>query len=463
MSVIIDVFGREILDSRGNPTVEVEVVLEDGSFGRAAVPSGASTGAFEAVELRDCDKERYLGKGTLDAVGHVNDEIADALVGFEADDQRAIDDVMLELDGTDNKGALGANAILGVSLACAKAAAESAQKKIGFKRITTDWHNHRALLDIANLVAALAIAATTFRALPDVILRLTIFVEPGDPIFTSDMLLRALGFALGAAVAIIAALIFRTMRSTAVRWSFTTAVLLLVALLFAQHFTDLAQILQSKRIVSFPTAAFLALVWGINHQRSLTIAMALVFAIPAIASIVMGFKVKPTGANEAIARTHIAFRRRAKAAGAFSLVAMICVTVALTYGVAQTQKVVTLSPPEDYSLADGVATIKFSQISDGHLHRFEYRAKDGTSMRFIIIKKNGGAYGVGLDACDNCGDAGYYEKDGKIICKKCDVAINLATIGFKGGCNPIPFDYQVKPSKIVIQTSTLDALSSHFQ
>ena len=99
--------------------------------------------------------------------------------------------------------------------------------------------------------------------------------------------------------------------------------LLLVALLFAQHFTDLAQILQSKRIVGFPTAAFLALVWGINHQRSLTIAMALVFAIPAIASIVMGFKVKPTGANEAIARTHIAFRRRAKAAGAFSLGAMI--------------------------------------------------------------------------------------------------------------------------------------------
>ena len=211
------------------------------------------------------------------------------------------------------------------------------------RRITADWHNHRALLDIANLVAARAIAAATFRALPDVILRLTIFVEPGDPIFTSDMLLRALGFALGAAVAIIAALIFRTMRSTAVRWSFTTAVLLLVALLFAQHFTDLAQILQSKRIVSFPTASFLALVWGINHQRSLTIAMALVFAIPAIASIVMGFKVKPTGANEAIARTHIAFRRRAKAAGAFSLVAMICVTVALTYGVAQTQKVVTAS------------------------------------------------------------------------------------------------------------------------
>ena len=90
-------------------------------------------------------------------------------------------------------------------------------------------------------------------------------------------------------------------------------------------------------------------------------------------------------------------------------------------------------------------------------------AKDGTVMRFIIIKKNGGAYGIGLDACENCGDAGYYEKDGKIICKKCEVAINLATIGFKGGCNPIPFPYKTGSGKITIQTADLDALSAHFQ
>ena len=127
MGMIIDVFGREVLDSRGNPTVEVELALDDGSFGRAAVPSGASTGAFEAVELRDCDTQRYMGKGVMDAVAHVNEEIAEALIGFEAEDQRAIDATMLEIDGTDNKGALGANAILGASLACAKAAAESAQ------------------------------------------------------------------------------------------------------------------------------------------------------------------------------------------------------------------------------------------------------------------------------------------------------------------------------------------------
>ena len=124
MSTIIDILAREILDSRGNPTVEVDVILEDGTLGRAAVPSGASTGAHEAVELRDGDKTRYLGKGVLQAVEFVNGEIADALVGADALEQVELDEAMIELDGTNNKSRLGANAILGVSLAIAKAAAD---------------------------------------------------------------------------------------------------------------------------------------------------------------------------------------------------------------------------------------------------------------------------------------------------------------------------------------------------
>jgi enolase len=127
MSYITDIYAREILDSRGNPTVEVDVTLDDGSFGRAAVPSGASTGAFEAVELRDGDSARYLGKGVLRAVANVNDVIAPELVGMDATDQRAVDSEMLALDGTGNKSGLGANAVLGVSLAVAKAAAESTE------------------------------------------------------------------------------------------------------------------------------------------------------------------------------------------------------------------------------------------------------------------------------------------------------------------------------------------------
>jgi len=124
-TIIEDITGREILDSRGNPTVEVEVTLMDGATGRAAVPSGASTGVHEALELRDGDKGRYLGKGTLKAVDNVNGDIADALVGWDALEQKAIDETMIELDGTPNKSKFGANAILGVSLAVAKAAANS--------------------------------------------------------------------------------------------------------------------------------------------------------------------------------------------------------------------------------------------------------------------------------------------------------------------------------------------------
>jgi len=125
MTTIIDVFGREILDSRGNPTIEVEVVLESGVVGRAAVPSGASTGEHEAVELRDGDKNRYGGKGVLKAVENVNEKIANELIDFDASEQAAIDSLLITLDGTENKGNLGANAMLGVSLACARAAAET--------------------------------------------------------------------------------------------------------------------------------------------------------------------------------------------------------------------------------------------------------------------------------------------------------------------------------------------------
>jgi len=126
MSEIVDVYAREILDSRGNPTLEVEVFLESGSFGRAAVPSGASTGEREAMELRDGDKSRYLGKGVLQAIDNVNNIIAEEIIGMEADDQVGIDMKMIELDGTEFKTNLGANAILGVSLAVAKAAADEA-------------------------------------------------------------------------------------------------------------------------------------------------------------------------------------------------------------------------------------------------------------------------------------------------------------------------------------------------
>ncbi|MEY3994080.1 MAG: enolase, phosphopyruvate hydratase, partial [Pseudomonadota bacterium] len=126
MTAIVDLIGREIIDSRGNPTVECDVLLESGVMGRAAVPSGASTGSREAIELRDGDKGRYLGKGVMKAVEHINTEISEALMGLDSSEQAFIDKTLIDLDGTENKSRLGANAMLAVSMAVAKAAAEQA-------------------------------------------------------------------------------------------------------------------------------------------------------------------------------------------------------------------------------------------------------------------------------------------------------------------------------------------------
>ena len=226
------------------------------------------------------------------------------------------------------------------------------------RRITTNWQQHKVFMHIANAVAAIDIALTLFYALPDVILQLTIWVEPGETAFTSAMLLRALGFLLGVAMSIIVVAIFRTMRTTAVRWAFTVAVAAMMVILLIQHFTGLAQILQAR---GFPMnhTMFVALAWSINQNSTMIMAQALVFLIPAVASIVAGFRMKThdvPGANEATLRRHKVFRRHAIAAAVWSLIAAIGVTATLTVGVAATHQTITLSPPEAYSLKDGVAT-----------------------------------------------------------------------------------------------------------
>lgn len=325
------------------------------------------------------------------------------------------------------------------------------------------WRKNPLPLHISNAISALCLAFTVFYALPDVILQLTIFVDSSTPPFTSDMLLRALGFILGAAAAICISLMVRSLRATASKVAFRIAIILSIVILLIQHLTSLLQIMQGSILLYIDDFSFSILVWLINNAPLMIMAQICVFLIPAFASIVIGFKTPVVGENPAQIRAKRAFKRKSRRSALAALLAAIVVILTLTAGVSLMNIKPTLTPPEPYELHDGVATINFVQISDGHLHRFQYKAKDGTVMRFIIIKKNGGAYGVGLDACENCGDAGYYEKDGKIICRKCDVAINLATIGFKGGCNPIPFPYKAGGGKITIHTADLDVLSSHFK
>ena len=331
------------------------------------------------------------------------------------------------------------------------------------RKTVENWREHPLPMHISNAIGACALAFTVFYALPDVILQLTIFVDSSTPPFTSDMLLRALGFVLGAAAAICISLMVRSLRATSNAISFKIAIVLSMIILLVQHVTSLLQIMQGSILLYIDDFSFSVLVWLINNNPLMIMAQISVFLIPAVASLVIGFKTAVVGENAAEIRTKRAFKRKSRKSALAALLAALTVILTLTAGVSIMNIKPTLTPPEPYELHDGVATINFVQISDGHLHRFQYKAKDGTVMRFIIIKKNGGAYGVGLDACENCGDAGYYEKDGKIICRKCDVAINLATIGFKGGCNPIPFPYKAGHGKITIHTADLDVLSSHFK
>ena len=331
------------------------------------------------------------------------------------------------------------------------------------RKTVENWREHPLQMHISNAIGACALALTVFYALPDVILQLTIFVDSSTPPFTSDMLLRALGFVIGIIAAICLSLMVRSLRATSNAISFKIAIVLSMIILLVQHVTSLLQIMQGSILLYIDDFSFSVLVWLINNNPLMIMAQISVFLIPAVASLVIGFKTAVVGENAAEIRTKRAFKRKSRKSALAALLAAVTVILTLTVGVSVMNIKPTLTPPEPYELHDGVATINFVQISDGHLHRFQYKAKDGTVMRFIIIKKNGGAYGVGLDACENCGDAGYYEKDGKIICRKCDVAINLATIGFKGGCNPIPFPYKAGHGKITIHTADLDVLSSHFK
>lgn len=331
------------------------------------------------------------------------------------------------------------------------------------RKTVENWREHPLPMHVSNAIGACALAFTVFYALPDVILQLTIFVDSSTPPFTSDMLLRALGFVLGVIAAICLSLMVRSLRATSNAISFKIAIVLSMIILLVQHVTSLLQIMQGSILLYIDDFSFSVLVWLINNNPLMIMAQISVFLIPAVASLVIGFKTAVVGENAAEIRTKRAFKRKSRKSALAALLAAVTVILTLTVGVSVMNIKPTLTPPEPYELHDGLATINFVQISDGHLHRFQYKAKDGTVMRFIIIKKNGGAYGVGLDACENCGDAGYYEKDGKIICRKCDVAINLATIGFKGGCNPIPFPYKAGHGKITIHTADLDVLSSHFK
>ena len=294
--------------------------------------------------------------------------------------------------------------------------------------IRPSWGWEGRFAPVANTIACLTLALAFFDAVPEMILQLAAFIEPGEATFSSTMLLRVLGF-LGAwaAVAVFAFLYYRACRRSPVRLT-RVIVAVFALLLVLAHATALATVL---------------------------LLTAGLFLIPMAVAVAATLRRVPDQPNPARRRHEIAERRRSRRWALGAAAGFAALVATRTLAVAKVNEVPTLSDPEHYDIEGGNAVIALDAIADGHLHRFAYDT-GGTQVRFIAIRKNGGAYGVGLDACENCGPAGYYEKNGKIICKRCDVAINSATIGFKGGCNPIPIDFTVDAGSLLVPTSVLD-------
>jgi uncharacterized membrane protein len=231
----------------------------------------------------------------------------------------------------------------------------------------------------------------------------------------------------------------------------------------ASQIVTMVQFLQARRLVRLPRPAFRSLVWAVNHQSWVLLGLVGLTAVLALSR----WRAARRPAAQAEARpaeTRLA-RARARRQGrwmAVALGAVALIGLTVTALAAWDARKPELSPPEPFEIVAGQAVIPLAAVDDGHLHRFAHTTADGTEVRFIIIKKNGVAYGVGLDACEICGPTGYIEIAGRILCRLCDVIMNIATIGFKGGCNPIPLDYSLTDGAIVIQVADLEAAAGIF-
>jgi uncharacterized membrane protein len=355
-------------------------------------------------------------------------------------------------------------------------------------------------------MAAGSLAAfLAFRAGPAVWLQLADFATPGEPVWSTDTLSRAAGFALGAGLVALAC--WALYRAAAARTAETAepaapagvaapagpaapagvaepaapaapagiaasgtvpaklvvaALSLALAQSLALQLAAVTGFLAARRVVVLPRAAFKAMAWTINHEAAGLFAVVAACLALALAAWRAGRRARPTGANPAEVRLAKAGARSRRRHARVALAAYGAVVLTATVGAYYANLEPQLSPPEPFQTVDGRAVIALDAIDDGHLHRFAHITEDGTEVRFIVVKKNGVVYGVGLDACEICGDTGYFEKAGKIICRLCDVVMNLATIGFAGGCNPIPLDHRLDGANLTVQLADLEAASSVF-
>ena len=312
---------------------------------------------------------------------------------------------------------------------------------------------------LVRIVGALYIAAALFRAVPTAMNQAVMMLSGGVEIYSTPVVLAIVGYALAwVLVCFVAWVSYRLCSWNNRVWP---AAFILISLL-ANHALMVVRILKAKRWIAIPKGAWDVMSWFINHEAVFTIAAGLALCAVVVLTWLASRSIPTVGANPAEGRLGRARSRLYKSMAGTAALGYLCGALLITVGVAYGSQEIELSPPESFSVVDDQVSVNLADISDGHLHRFEYTTSGGVKVRFIVIQKSGSSFGVGLDACEICGPSGYYEKDGKVICKLCEVAMNIATIGFKGGCNPIPIDYKVSNGTLTVPISALEASASVF-
>ena len=312
---------------------------------------------------------------------------------------------------------------------------------------------------LVRIVGALYIAAALFRAVPTAMNQAVMMLSGGVEIYSTPVVLALVGYVLAwVLVCFVAWVSYRLCSWNNRVWP---AAFILISLL-ANHALMIVRILKAKRWIAIPKDAWNVMSWFINHEAIFTIAAGLALCAVVVLTWLASRSIPTVGANPAEGRLGRARSRLYKSMAGTAALGYLCGALLITVGVAYGSQEIELSPPESFSVVDDQVSVNLADISDGHLHRFEYTTSGGVKVRFIVIQKSGSSFGVGLDACEICGPSGYYEKDGKVICKLCEVAMNIATIGFKGGCNPIPIEYKVSNGTLTVPISALEASASIF-
>ncbi len=316
---------------------------------------------------------------------------------------------------------------------------------------------------IWNVINAILTASLLLYCLPDIFLYPTEFLISGESVFSTDFLFKIIGYLVGLLIVVLSGF---ALYKAGKGLSFKLVRILLTIGLGVNMVNQIATIIQfllARRIIAMSKWLFALIKPVINYNEYFLYAIMVTTAILPLVLWIKSLHPKETYTNPAQHRKIRAASRRQRHWCLVVLTGYILAVLSQTVVKAYSEREIVLSPAEPMNIVGSEIVIPLEDVNDGHLHRFVYTASDGIEVRFIVIKKNAGAFGVGLDACDICGPTGYYERKDEVVCKLCDVVMNISTIGFKGGCNPVPLAYTLNGGSMVIQIQDLENEKNRFE